>query len=324
MEIQVDVRKAVWSRYWSHGIAHSCGGSYGNRYEGSLARFWRTVAGALPAGARVLDIATGNGAVPQLLLDGADSPIACDAIDLAQPDPQWLAQLPEHKRRQLRFHAQQVAEALPFPDAHFDLVTSQYGLEYTDLARSLPEIRRVLRPGGKVRLITHHADARPVRLARTELRHLDWMMAPGGLLELGGAMIAPMARAATEAGRAALAGDAEANALRARFNALQGEATQLAAASDCPDVLGDARVDLGGILNLALTHGAAVAHDAFGRMTRDLADSRVRLQELVDYALDETGVQGLASALARGGRQEVEAVVDDAVLMGWSIAADPL
>jgi len=324
MEIQVDVRKAVWSRYWSHGIAHSCGGSYGNRYEGSLARFWRTVAGDLPAGARVLDIATGNGAVPQLLLDGADSPIACDAIDLAQPDPPWLAGLPEHKRRQLRFHGQQVAEALPFPDTHFDLVTSQYGLEYTDLQRSLPEIRRVLRPGGKVRLITHHTDARPVRLARTELGHLDWMMAPGGLLELGQAMIAPMARAATEAGRAALMADAGANALRAHFNVLQGEATQLAAGSDCPDVLGDARVELGGILNLALAHGAAVAHEAFGRMRRDLDDSRVRLQELVDYALDDAGAQALAGALARGGKQQVEALFDDAVLMGWRIAADPV
>jgi SAM-dependent methyltransferase len=324
MEIQVDVRKAVWSRYWSHGIAHSCGGSYGNRYEGSLARFWRAVAGDLPAGARVLDIATGNGAVPQLLLDGADSPIACDAIDLAQPDPQWLAGLPEHKRRQLRFHGQQVAEALPFPDTHFDLVTSQYGLEYTDLQRSLPEILRVLRPGGKVRLVTHHVDARPVRLARAELDNLDWMMAPDGLLDTGRAMLAPMARAATEAGLAALAGDPGANAVRARFNLLQNEATRLAAASACPDVLGDTRIDLGGILNLALAHGAAVADEAFGRMLRDLDDSRVRLQELVDYALDETGAQALAAALARGGRQEVDTLFDEGILMGWSIAADPL
>lgn len=323
MDIQVDVRRAVWSRYWSHGVAHSCGGSYGNRYEGSLARFWRDTAGALAPGARILDIATGNGAVPQLLLDGAPGPIACDAIDLAQPDPQWLAGLPEQQRRQLRFHAQQAAEALPFPDASFDLVTSQYGLEYTDLARSLPEIRRVLRPGGKVRLLSHHAEARPVRLARAELAHLDWMMAPEGLLALGQAMLAPMARAATDAGRAALAIDADANALRAHFNAVQGEATRLAAASDCPDVLGEARTDLAGILNLALAHGAAVAEAALRRMRQDLDDSRVRLQELCNYALDEAQARALSAALARGGREHVEALFDNGVLMGWRVEADP-
>lgn len=322
MEIQVDVRKAVWSRYWSHGVAHSCGGSYGNRYEGSLAQFWRTASSGLRPGARMLDIATGNGAVPQLLLASTANSISCDAIDLARPEPQWIAGLPRHKRGRIRFHGEQAAETLPFADGHFDLVSSQYGLEYTDLARSVPEILRVLRPGGRVCLITHHADARPVRLAATELRHLDWLQASEGLLDTAGAMIEPMARAATEAGRASLAGDAAANAVRARFNTLQQEATAQAAGSDCPDVLAETRVALGQILGLAAGQGVEAAREALAMLAQALMDSRVRLQELCDFALDENGAAALATALG-GSANDVRPLLDNGLLMGWAIQVRP-
>jgi SAM-dependent methyltransferase len=42
------------------------------------------------------------------------------------------------------------AESLPFPDASFDAVTSQFGLMFMDRPRALAEMRRVLRPGGRL------------------------------------------------------------------------------------------------------------------------------------------------------------------------------
>jgi demethylmenaquinone methyltransferase/2-methoxy-6-polyprenyl-1,4-benzoquinol methylase len=46
------------------------------------------------------------------------------------------------------------AEALPFPDASFDLVTIAFGLRnVTDKDAALREMRRVLRPGGQVRVL---------------------------------------------------------------------------------------------------------------------------------------------------------------------------
>jgi ubiquinone/menaquinone biosynthesis C-methylase UbiE len=43
------------------------------------------------------------------------------------------------------------AEALPFPDASFDAVVSQFGLMFfADRIRALSEMRRVLRPGGQM------------------------------------------------------------------------------------------------------------------------------------------------------------------------------
>lgn len=324
MDNQVSQRQAVWTRYWSHGIAHSCGGSFGDSYEGALAQFWVGAFAGLQSGARVLDICTGNGALPQLLLatNKTDS-VICDAVDLARPEPQWLAGLPAAQRARVRFHGQQAAEQLPFADGQFDMVVSQYGLEYTDLDRTVPELLRVLAPAGKVRLVTHHAGARPVVLAAAELEHLAWLEEAQGLLATGSAMIEPMARAATGQGRASLEGDAGANAARARFNSLQTEVTRLASASACPDVLLEVRDAIGAILNLAMMQGVAAAEAAMAQLRQDLSDSAVRLRELRDYALDEVRARQLGAALAgEGGKVTLEPISEKLILMGWSISVE--
>lgn len=324
MEHPLDARRAVWTRYWSQGATHSCGGSYGSRYEGALAQFWRAAFAQLAPGARVLDIATGNGALPQLLVDfDPTGQIACDAIDLAVLAPAWFEQLPPVRRARLQFHGQQAAESLPFADGAFDLVMSQYGLEYTDLARSVPELLRVCAPAGQVRLVCHHADARPVQLAHTELAHMDWLIAPGGLLDAAQAMIEPVARAATPEGRASLAADAVAHAARERFNDAQTALEQQAVGSNCPDVLFEVRQATGAILAMAGREGRARADEALARLRGQLADSALRLEELRDYALDAAAVARLADTLAgTAGKATVATIADQDVLMGWTISVE--
>lgn len=324
MNDQLDERSAVWTRYWSHGAAHSCGGSFGERYEGALAQFWRSAFGALAQGARVLDIATGNGALPQLLVDfDPEGKFSCDAVDLATPAPAWAEQLAPARRAQLRFHGQQGAEALPFGDGQFDLVMSQYGLEYTDLARSVPELLRVCAASGALRLVCHDVKARPVLLAITELEHLAWMSASDGLLDAAHAMIEPMTRAASPQGRAWLATDVGANAVRERFNDLQEQLGRMAEKSNCPDALLEVRQALAGVLELALREGAARSEAALAALRQQLADSALRLRELRDYALDADAAARLGQALAAGGgKLEIGQITERDVLMGWSISVE--
>jgi demethylmenaquinone methyltransferase/2-methoxy-6-polyprenyl-1,4-benzoquinol methylase len=91
-----------------------------------------------PAGARVLDVASGTGLVARSLEAHAYRVTALDASEAmlrAGTGPRVLAR----------------AEGLPFADATFDALTFTYLLRYVDdPAATLAELARVVRPGGAV------------------------------------------------------------------------------------------------------------------------------------------------------------------------------
>lgn len=117
-------------------------------------------------GLRVLDLATGTGALAAALLDRSDPPAELVAVDRS---PAMLARA----RRRLASHEVRSrvnvtladARRLPHPDGRFDLVTSAYFLhllEPEDADAALGEVRRVLRPGGHLVTVVHSAP--PTRL----------------------------------------------------------------------------------------------------------------------------------------------------------------
>jgi SAM-dependent methyltransferase len=52
-----------------------------------------------------------------------------------------------------RFESRRLTDSLPWPDAHFDLVVCSYSLYFFPAV--LPEIARVLRPDGRLLVLTH-------------------------------------------------------------------------------------------------------------------------------------------------------------------------
>jgi SAM-dependent methyltransferase len=315
-------RRDAWSRYWARGVPHSCIGTYGDRYGGAIAEFWKGVFGEIPDGARVLDIATGNGALPRLLLDHCRQPgVTCDAIDIATVHLPWLASAAPAERSRVRLHGGVDAGALPFPDRHFDLVVSQYGLEYTDLDRSVPELLRVLSPRGGIAMVLHHAQGRPATLGALEIGHIRWLTAEGGWFDAAAAMIEPMARASTFGGRASLHGDARANAARQRFNAVQNELAARGEGQDGADVLFEMREAAMPIFAMAGREGVAAAAKALAAMREELLAAAVRLDDLCAHALGVAPVEDLAGSLGTGLAQTVAVgeLREGAYLMGWSL-----
>jgi SAM-dependent methyltransferase len=313
-------RQAVWTRHWSTGAAHSCAGSYADTYGGAIAAFWASVHAHTAAGARVLDLATGNGAVPRLLLQLRPSlDLSIDAVDIAGNAPAWTPT----QAAALRFHPHVSAEALPFSDQQFDLVVSQYGLEYTDLARALPELLRVRAADGRIALLMHHANSRPAALARVEMDHLSWLQRPDGLLATCAEMLAPMALAGTASGRAELAEDPLASQVRERFNAAQiAVSARARAIPDGADVLGEVQDAVAQLLKLAVRSGAAAARQSLWAFQRSLDDARWRLQELNDCALDAAAASSLRARLeAAGLRTSLQVVAEGCHLMGWTLQA---
>ncbi|MGH9797637.1 MAG: methyltransferase domain-containing protein, partial [Candidatus Polarisedimenticolia bacterium] len=103
----------------------------------------------LRAGARVLDVAAGNGnatlAAARRFCDVTSTdyvPVLLDA-GLRRADAEGLT---------IRFQEAD-AEDLPFPDGSFDVVLSTFGVMFTpDQERAAAELARVCKPGGRIGL----------------------------------------------------------------------------------------------------------------------------------------------------------------------------
>lgn len=315
-----DPRQAAWSSYWAAGGLHSCVGSFAGNYEGAIGAFWRGQATALAEGARVLDLATGNGALP-LLFREARGPrvLRIDAVDLARIAPRWYRP-GEHD--DVRFHAGVAMEQLPFPDGAFDLVASQFGFEYADRDAALAEMLRVASPGGRIALVMHHAGSVLVDVGRAELAHQRALLAPGGLLDAVAAVLPWFA--AARAGRD-LSRVAEAARDREAYNTVMRVLGASIAASPAPDLLREARDHAQRLLAAAGPDPAPVlaAVDAW----RDaLGLAQLRTAELVAHALDATGAGALVAAI-RAARPEADVTCEPLAqregVLGWALQAGP-
>ena len=107
-------------------------------------------------GTRVLEVATGSGEMFRHLARRNPRGMTC-GVDLS---PNMAAKTQREAQRQVpgvRAHCQAVdASRMPFRDGSFDAVVSCYLLELLgadDLVRTIDEMHRVLRPGGKLVLV---------------------------------------------------------------------------------------------------------------------------------------------------------------------------
>ncbi len=116
----------------------------------------------LVPGMRALDLGTGTGAVARGL---AQLGLAVTGLD---PSDALLAQAHalDGEAGVAVAYRQGKAEALPFDDAGFDLVTAGQCWHWFDRPRAAAEARRVLRPGGALVIC-----------------HFDWLPLPGNLVE---------------------------------------------------------------------------------------------------------------------------------------------
>ena len=130
-----------------------------------LHRIWKRFAVGLAnvhEGQRVLDIAGGSGDISRLFLDkvGSRGQVVLTDINNAMLRVGRDRLLDEGKATPT---AQCDAEHLPFPDNYFDCVSIAFGLRnVTHKDAALREMRRVLKPGGRVIVLEFSKVAKPL------------------------------------------------------------------------------------------------------------------------------------------------------------------
>lgn len=137
--------------------------SMGESVERAGVRDWRRELLAGAAGA-VLEVGAGTGANLE------HYPPSLDRLVLTEPEPHMAARLRDRLRAAGRTAevVEAPADALPFPDEAFDTVVVTLVLcTVEDPAAALAEIRRLLRPGGRLRFMEHVRSESP-RVARLQ------------------------------------------------------------------------------------------------------------------------------------------------------------
>jgi demethylmenaquinone methyltransferase/2-methoxy-6-polyprenyl-1,4-benzoquinol methylase len=132
-------------------------------------------------GQRILDVATGTGMVAAELLARCD----CTVVGLDQ-SPQMLdaARARFAGRAEVEL-VQGEAEALPFEDGSFDALSFTYLLRYVeDPQRTMTELARVVRPGGRIASLEFGVPPWPPARAA-------WRLYTGAGLPLLGAIASP-------------------------------------------------------------------------------------------------------------------------------------
>jgi SAM-dependent methyltransferase len=296
--------QSIWDRYWQFDRIASCfDGAGATNYDESIAEPWRAFFRRLTPGARILDLCTGNGAAALIAAEvarTASKGFTVTAVDRADIDPGRYVTRHVEDLAAIRFVGRTDIEALPFADAGFDVVISQYGIEYADLDRAVSELVRVLAAGGQTRLVVHAADGIVAAGARDVIADADLLLGDIALIEATRHCLDSVT--AVERGLdPSPEAKARADSAFAGFqDALARTARHVPAATDKVMF----RNSGGVMLNAFQSRGHVTLDEILAKVDQveaEILAHRGRLQALVDAALDESGAEALAARLRAAG-----------------------
>ena len=301
--------RSIWNQYWQFDRIASCFDGAGvQNYDESVAGGWRLFFESLPEGTRILDLCTGNGAVALIAAEvnlSQRKRFEIAAVDQADIDPVAFVSRHRPALATIAFRPRTAVEELPFADDSFGAVVSQYGIEYSDLNRSLAELGRVAARGGRARLVLHAVEGVVSADAKRVIEETDFLLAT---IDLPGA-----ARRCFEAvTRAERNADADEAAHRQARESLAAFETALMQAAHRIPAAADKTL---------LRNSGAVLLDTFKRRGRfdveqlvakaddvrtEILAHRGRLQALIDAAVTRAELRDIADRLGEAGAEPIE------------------
>ena len=285
-----------WGAYWRGRTGGPGDALAGVERAPELDAFWATVFSGLPKTTRVLDLACGAGTVLRAAraaglgeLTGLD--VSAEALAALRARLPGVATVAAS------------ADAPPFASGSFDRVSSQFGVEYADLARAAPTAAALLASNGRLVWLCHHAEgaiAAEVRGRRAEAEAIR----ESGFVERAKAVFRADAGEAAAFGRAA-----------ARFGAAQDAVMALAR-----DGSGLAAHLYGGTQRLWERRASYALEDVTGwldGMAGEIAAFEGRMGGMLAAALSDADVAELRARLEAAGL----VVETGAVELGGRVAA---
>ena len=273
-----------WARYWSSGYPTSLPNQYPNGYTGFIRDLWESIFDEMPDHGRLLDVGTGGGAVARLAFEhfkahGIRGEIhAIDCVNI-EPPPAF------RRSSMMHFHPSTSVESTGFQTGYFDLVTSQFAIEYTDTRLSMAEMSRILKNNAEAVFLLHSDDSAIVDTAKRELGLIKLLWGEEGLVErvrrylslIDSVDRVPLAKAQSEVSRAYV-------------NIRRSEHFQ-----SFPDLLESAFESANTALEVDEHVSVSMRLSALEAKESEVKDRLARLNDLVIASLDERGIDSLIS-----------------------------
>jgi len=308
-----------WSVFWRQGHSTTFGDYFKQGYVGAIAEWWQSHVNALQPDFAVLEVGCGNcSLLPALAKSG--KPGSYIGVDLASVDVSEVArQNLAATTIDVVVHSETPAEDIPEADACFDIAASVFGVEYSDLDRSLVEIYRVLKPGGKFLALLHHDGSIVTTMSRRALS--EYVEEDVGTV-VDALRTISKARDETP-DLSQLKNNTGAEEARRKINELAGR------------YLGNTNPDTGNatmfeFMSNALKFFRMMREDSTARaafidaLTEEHAASRERFAQMVGVALDEGGVRQLEVKLAElgFGATSVNEIHSNNDILAWELCSE--
>ena len=299
---------SIWNDYWHFDRLSSFEAVGETNYREDFAAGWRDFFDALPAGASILDLCTGNGAIAVMAAEAGrrmGKHFRIVGVDAADINPYLYVTKHRDELAAIEFRPATPIEDLPFPAASFDAVVSQFGIEYSDLPRSVAELARLVAPNGSARLVLHAAEGAVVERSRRAIEEIDFLLHEVDLAGKGQGCLRAMAQVERVMNRSAGALCAARESCAVLRHALQQTTQRIATAVD-PAMLRNSVRMLDELYRRRGQYDLARAIGIVEGIRTEWRNHRERLDSQVEAAVTRQERAGIAGMLKRSGAREIE------------------
>ncbi|HEX6929780.1 MAG TPA: class I SAM-dependent methyltransferase [Gammaproteobacteria bacterium] len=319
----------AWARFWRTGSLTSFGDRFSEGYQGGIRALWTEFFASLPEAAIVADLGAGNGALEEIAQKHCaerERALVVHAFDLAPELPARFRGESASGRCAIEWHPATANEATGLDDSSVDAVTGNYAFEYGDAARTIAEIARILKPGGKCRFLMHHVDSNIIRNARSELALLDAELEKGGFLDAVRDYLREFGDIRKPAQFEKMKQSGRAEPWRRRMNETHQHALQFATTENVVVLIRQVMQWTGQLVSPPVFfEPKAVLLDRLKQIRQELSANRSRLRDMQAAAIDQDGMNRIVEAFRVQGMTasaEPFFINEEPATVGWRVSAE--
>lgn len=307
-----------WSLFWRQGHSTTFGDYFKQGYDGAVADWWQNQLEGVPKDVTVVELGCGNcSLLPAMIKAGQAGKYV--GVDIASVVPSEVAkQGLAESGIELVLHSETPAEEIPEPDGSADLVASVFGIEYSDLDRSVPEAACLLKTNGRFCALLHHDGSIVTTMSRRAISEFNSADMRKGLESL----IAISSERDRIANLAELKNSQKAEKARGEINTLAQK------------YLSDTNPQTANATMFEFMTQALKFFKMMGASSQQRSDfivsleaehkaSHERFQQMVSVAFDAEGVETLKEKIEKAGFHdvEVEVVQSGKDILAWGLQA---